>query len=55
VYTILLPLYGEANLVADIIASVGALDWPRDRLDVKLLLEAHDRRPSVLFPARRSR
>jgi hypothetical protein len=43
VYTILLPLYGEANLVADIIASVGALDWPRDRLDVKLLLEADDR------------
>ena len=43
VYTILLPLYGEANVVADLIASVGALDWPQDRLDVKLLIEADDR------------
>jgi cellulose synthase/poly-beta-1,6-N-acetylglucosamine synthase-like glycosyltransferase len=43
VYTILLPPYGEANVVADLIASVGALDWPQDRLDVKLLIEADDR------------
>src|SRR5205085_2842978 len=41
-YTVLVPLHGEAAVVGDLIASLDQLDWPRDRLDIKLLLEATD-------------
>ncbi len=42
VYTVLVPLYREANMVPDLVAALDGLDWPRDRLDIKLLLEADD-------------
>ncbi len=41
-YTILLPLYREANVVESLLAGIGALDYPTDKLDIKLLLEADD-------------
>ena len=43
VYTILLPLYREASVVHQLVESVTALNYPRDKLDVKILLEADDR------------
>ena len=42
VYTILVPLLHEAHLVADLVAALGRLDWSRDRLDIKLIVEADD-------------
>ena len=42
VYTVLVPLHREAELVADLVAALDRLDWPRDKLDVKLLVEADD-------------
>ena len=42
VYTLLIPLYREANIADKIIPSLNALDYPRDKLDIKLLLEADD-------------
>jgi cellulose synthase/poly-beta-1,6-N-acetylglucosamine synthase-like glycosyltransferase len=42
VYTILCPLYREANVVSDLVASLAKLDYPSDRLDIKLLIEADD-------------
>ena len=42
VYTVLIPLYKEANVVARIIRSIESLDFPKQKLDVKLLLEADD-------------
>jgi cellulose synthase/poly-beta-1,6-N-acetylglucosamine synthase-like glycosyltransferase len=42
VYSILVPLYREANVVADLAQSISALDYPREKLDVKLILEADD-------------
>lgn len=42
VYTILLPAYDEPNIVPDLLRGVGKLDYPRDKLDIKLLLEADD-------------
>lgn len=42
VYTILCPLYREAGEVRRLIASLEQLDYPKDRMDVKLLLEADD-------------
>jgi cellulose synthase/poly-beta-1,6-N-acetylglucosamine synthase-like glycosyltransferase len=42
VYTILVPLYREAALVRSLIAALRRLDWPSDRLDIKLVLEEAD-------------
>ena len=42
VYTILCPLYREAGVMTQLVNAITALDYPRSRLDVKLLLEADD-------------
>jgi len=42
VYTILLPLYKEACIAEKIVRRINALDYPKDKLDVKLLLEEND-------------
>jgi cellulose synthase/poly-beta-1,6-N-acetylglucosamine synthase-like glycosyltransferase len=42
VYTVLVPLYREEAIAEKIVGNLGALDYPRDKLDVKLLLEADD-------------
>ena len=42
VYTVLVPLYREANVADKIVTALRRLDYPPDRLDVKLLLEADD-------------
>jgi len=41
-YTILCPLYREANVVADLVAAIDRLDYPKHALDVKLLVEGDD-------------
>jgi cellulose synthase/poly-beta-1,6-N-acetylglucosamine synthase-like glycosyltransferase len=41
-YTILCPLHCEANVVADLVAALERLDYPRHALDIQLLLEADD-------------
>ena len=42
VYTILIPLYKEANIADKIISHIERLDYPKNKLDVKLLLEQDD-------------
>lgn len=42
VYTILVPLYKEANVADSAIRSLSRLRYPRNRLDIKLLLEEDD-------------
>jgi hypothetical protein len=42
VYTILVPLYREANVVPDLAAALRALDYPHDLLDIKLIVEEDD-------------
>jgi len=42
VYTILIPLYREARIVPDLVAAISALNYPREKLDVKLILERDD-------------
>ncbi len=44
VYTILLPVYHEASMLTQLVEGVLSLDYPEDRLDVKLLLEEDDNR-----------
>lgn len=41
-YTVLVPVYKEANVVGDLIANLGALDYPREKLEILLLLEEND-------------
>lgn len=41
-YTILCPLYREAGVLPQLVAACSALDYPKARLDVKLLLEEDD-------------
>lgn len=42
VYSILVALYREADVVGDLIAALRKLDWPKSKLDVKLVCEADD-------------
>ncbi len=42
VYTVLVPLYREPGSVPQLIAALTRLDYPADRLDIKLVLEADD-------------
>lgn len=42
IYTILVPLYKEAGIVSRLVRDINALDYPRTRLDVKLLCEEDD-------------
>jgi cellulose synthase/poly-beta-1,6-N-acetylglucosamine synthase-like glycosyltransferase len=41
-YTILVPLYKEAGIVGRLVRDLNALDYPRTKLDVKLLCEEDD-------------
>jgi cellulose synthase/poly-beta-1,6-N-acetylglucosamine synthase-like glycosyltransferase len=43
VYTILLPLYRESNIARKLLSNVEKLDYPKSKLDVRLLLEENDR------------
>lgn len=42
VYTVLVPVYREANIVADLVDNLAALDYPQDKLQILLLLEEDD-------------
>lgn len=42
IYTILLPMYKEANIAAALYEKIVNFDYPIDKLDVKFLLEADD-------------
>lgn len=42
VYTVLVALYREAEIVPELLAALGRLQWPRGKLDVKLVCEQDD-------------
>ena len=41
-FSILVPAYRESEVLADIVANLAALDYPTDRVDIHLVLEADD-------------
>ena len=43
VYTVLCPIFREAGVVPELLRQLQALDYPRSKLDVKLLVEEDDR------------
>jgi len=42
-YTILCPLYREAHMIPQFVEAISKLDWPKNKLDVMLLLEEDDK------------
>ena len=42
VYTVLVPAYREPSIMARLIASLAAINYPHEKLDIKLLLEEDD-------------
>jgi len=42
VYTILLPVYQETEVLPQLFGAIGRLDYPAEKLDVKFLVEASD-------------
>lgn len=42
VYSILVPLYREAEIIPQIAKALAQLNWPKDRLDIQILLESDD-------------
>ncbi len=43
IYSIMAPLYKEANVLPEFLESLDKLDYPKDKLDVMLLLEEDDK------------
>lgn len=43
VYTVLVPLADEAAIVPTLVCHLAALEYPRSKLDIKLIVEADDR------------
>ncbi len=50
IYTILVPAYREERVIAKLLGSLGALDYPADKLDIVLLFEEDD--PATLAAAK---
>ncbi len=42
IYTVLVPLFGETSVLPQIIGSLKALNYPADKLDVKIIVEERD-------------
>ena len=41
-YTVVVALYREASVVEDLVKAIDALDYPKDKLDIKLVVERRD-------------
>jgi cellulose synthase/poly-beta-1,6-N-acetylglucosamine synthase-like glycosyltransferase len=41
-YTVLVPVFREANIVAQLVGNLGRLDYPTDKLEVLVLIEEED-------------
>lgn len=51
IYSIIVAMYDEANIVGGTLQALEALNYPRDRLDVLFAIEAHDRRTAAALAA----
>ena len=48
-YTIIVPLYREAAVAEELVANLARLDYPRDRLQVLIVLETQDHETQLAF------
>lgn len=42
VYTVLVPVFREANIVGQLVENLGSIDWPAEKLEVLILIEEED-------------
>ena len=49
VYTVLIPVYKEAEILPDVLNAVNNLDYPSTKLDIKVLMEADDLETITVF------
>jgi len=42
VYTVLVPVFREANIVGQLVGNLGQIDWPAEKLEVLILIEQED-------------
>lgn len=49
VYSIIVPLYREANMAVGLVAALERLDYPKDRLDILVALETDDAETQTAF------
>jgi cellulose synthase/poly-beta-1,6-N-acetylglucosamine synthase-like glycosyltransferase len=49
-YTVLVPLHREAHMVSSVVRALDQIDYPADKLDIKLILEETD--PGTIAAAR---
>ena len=42
IYTVLVPVFREANIVGQLVANLGSIDWPAEKLEVLILIEEED-------------
>lgn len=52
VYSVLVALYKEADIVPDLLTALDWIVWPRDRLEIKLVCEADDAETLAAIKAR---
>ena len=50
-YTLIVPLYREASVAAELVANLTRLDYPGDRLEVLIVLETSDHETQAAFAA----
>lgn len=55
IYTILVALYHESEMVPDLLVALGRLVWPRSKLEIKLLLEEDDEETLAALGAQKLR
>src|SRR5205807_6559007 len=41
-YTVLVPVYREANVIGSLMRNLGAIDYPAEKLEILVLLESGD-------------
>jgi cellulose synthase/poly-beta-1,6-N-acetylglucosamine synthase-like glycosyltransferase len=55
VYTVICALYREAASIGELLAAIGRLDYPREKLDVVIALEQDDEETRAAIEARNNR
>ncbi len=55
VYTVLVALYREAEIVPDLLLGLGRLVWPRSKLEIKLVCESDDKETLAAIRAQQLR
>jgi cellulose synthase/poly-beta-1,6-N-acetylglucosamine synthase-like glycosyltransferase len=54
-YTVLVALHREADVIAELLVALGRIEWPRSKLEIKLVCEADDQETLAAIAGQRLR